>query len=105
MARFSFCRKWHISFQFEITAGYIDSILLRNYLVKLLCALAQYNLFQYTIISFCFLSSLFAALCHFAFEQTVFPLDAMSYVLIFLIGCFPLGLAFYAWDVALNMGI
>ena len=52
----------------------------------------------------CALTALGAALCHLAFEQTVWPRSAMEWLAILAQGLGPAGLAFFLWDAAMKRG-
>ncbi len=56
------------------------------------------------VCGFCFATSLLAALFHFAFETTQWPVSASGWWSLFLIGLLPTGLAFYAWDIGVKKG-
>ncbi len=52
----------------------------------------------------CALTALGAAAGHLAFEQTIWPADAMAWLLVLLQGFGPVGLAFYLWDDGMKHG-
>jgi drug/metabolite transporter (DMT)-like permease len=53
---------------------------------------------------FCTVTAILAALCHVAFEQTVWPQDAGQWLAVLLLGIGPVGLAFYVWDIGVKHG-
>lgn len=57
-----------------------------------------------TITGFCLVTAVLAALCHFAFEQTVWPTDALQWAAVVGLGLGPVGLAFYVWDMGVKQG-
>jgi drug/metabolite transporter (DMT)-like permease len=56
------------------------------------------------VAGFCLATSALSLLCHLAFEQTVWPSSATQWFAIVMLGIFPLGLAFYAWDRGVKFG-
>jgi drug/metabolite transporter (DMT)-like permease len=56
------------------------------------------------ITGFCLVTAVLAALCHFAFEQTVWPTDALQWAAVVGLGLGPVGLAFYVWDMGVKQG-
>jgi drug/metabolite transporter (DMT)-like permease len=53
---------------------------------------------------FCLLTALLSAICHLLLEETVLPVDAFQWISVLLLGLFPVGLAFYAWDFGVKHG-
>ncbi|WP_338103674.1 DMT family transporter [Pseudomonas typographi] len=84
-----------------------------GYAAALCCALvwSSYSVFNKryegapvsVIGGICGLVSLGGAICHMLFEQTVMP-DTQAAVAILLLGLGPVGLAFFAWDLATKSG-
>ncbi len=56
------------------------------------------------VAGFCLVTSLLSALCHLAFETTVWPASATQWLAILALGLGPVGLAFYAWDIGMKRG-
>jgi drug/metabolite transporter (DMT)-like permease len=56
------------------------------------------------VTGFCMVTSVLGLLCHLAFEQTVWPTSSGQWLAIILLGLFPLGLAFMAWDHGVKHG-
>ncbi len=56
------------------------------------------------VAGFCLATSGLAALCHLAFETTVWPDSASQWAAIVALGVGPLGAAFYLWDVGVKKG-
>lgn len=52
---------------------------------------------------FCIVTAILAALCHAAFEQTVWPQGA-EWLAVLGLGIGPVGLAFYVWDIGVKHG-
>ena len=88
------------------------------YLLGYLCALggavtwATYSVLSRRLASvpsdaitgFCLVTAVLAAICHFAFEQTVWPDSAWQWAAIVALGLGPVGLAFYVWDIGVKHG-
>jgi drug/metabolite transporter (DMT)-like permease len=53
---------------------------------------------------FCLATSALAFLCHMLLEQTVWPDDPRQWLAVALLGLFPVGLAFYGWDLGVKHG-
>ena len=56
------------------------------------------------ITGFCLVTAILAAVCHFAFEQTVWPNTAWQWAALLGLGPGPVGLAFYVWDIGVKQG-
>lgn len=56
-----------------------------------------------TVGGFCGVTAVLAALCHFAFERTLWP-SPMEWGALLLMGAGPTGLAFFVWDVGMKRG-
>ena len=56
------------------------------------------------ITGFCLVTAILAAVCHFAFEQTVWPNTAWQWAAVLGLGLGPVGLAFYVWDIGVKQG-
>lgn len=56
------------------------------------------------VAGFCLATSGLAALCHLAFETTVWPDSASQWAAIVALGLGPLGAAFYLWDIGVKRG-
>ena len=56
------------------------------------------------VAGFCLATSALAALCHLAFETTVWPTGAGQMAAIVGLGLGPVGLAFYVWDYGVKRG-
>jgi drug/metabolite transporter (DMT)-like permease len=56
------------------------------------------------VAGFCVATAVLSALCHFAFETTVAPANAMQWLAILGLGLGPVGLAFYVWDYGVKNG-
>ena len=56
------------------------------------------------VAGFCLVSAALAFMAHLAVEETRWPADAGGWMAITLLGIFPTGLAFYAWDIGVKRG-
>src|SRR5690349_2727959 len=56
------------------------------------------------VAGFCLVTAILAALCHLAFETTVWPQDRTQWLAVLLLGLGPVGLAFYVWDIGVKHG-
>ncbi|CAH1653701.1 Permease of the drug/metabolite transporter (DMT) superfamily [Hyphomicrobiales bacterium] len=56
------------------------------------------------VAGFCLATSLLSALCHLAFEVTVWPEFWSQWLAVVLLGIGPLGAAFYCWDFGVKRG-
>jgi drug/metabolite transporter (DMT)-like permease len=56
------------------------------------------------VAGFCLATALLAALCHVAFETTVWPAGIAQWLAIAALGIGPVGIAFYAWDIGVKRG-
>jgi len=56
------------------------------------------------VAGFCLGTALLSALCHLAFETTVWPETGVQWLAIAALGVGPVGAAFYAWDVGMKRG-
>jgi len=56
------------------------------------------------VAGFCLATAALAALCHVAFETTVWPANAGQWLAVAGLGIGPVGIAFYAWDIGVKRG-
>jgi drug/metabolite transporter (DMT)-like permease len=56
------------------------------------------------VAGFCLVTAILAALCHLAFETTVWPSHATEWFAVLGLGLGPVGAAFYVWDVGMKRG-
>ncbi len=56
------------------------------------------------VAGFCLATALLAAICHLAFETTVWPEHAGQWLAVLALGIAPVGIAFYAWDIGMKHG-
>jgi drug/metabolite transporter (DMT)-like permease len=56
------------------------------------------------VAGFCLATAALAALCHAAFETTVWPQTAGEWLAVAALGIGPVGIAFYAWDIGVKRG-
>ncbi|MEP9366087.1 EamA family transporter [Xanthobacter sp. VNH20] len=56
------------------------------------------------VAGFCLATALLAALCHLAWEETVWPADTVQWAAVAALGIGPVGIAFYAWDIGMKRG-
>ncbi len=57
-----------------------------------------------TVAGFCLATGVLSALCHMAFETTVWPQGAMEWGAVALLAALPVGLAFFTWDIGMKHG-
>lgn len=57
-----------------------------------------------TVGGFCAVTAVLAALCHMAFEQTLWPSGAMEWLGVIGLGLGPVGAAFFTWDYGTKHG-
>ena len=94
----------HVAFRAEYTVGYASAFG---------CAVtwAAYSVLSRrfgsvptdTVGGFCGVTAVLAALCHLAFERTVWP-SPVEWGVLLLMGLGPMGLAFFVWDVGMKRG-
>jgi drug/metabolite transporter (DMT)-like permease len=56
------------------------------------------------VAGFCLVTAVLAAICHVAFETTVWPSHAAEWLAVLGLGLGPVGAAFYVWDVGMKRG-
>jgi drug/metabolite transporter (DMT)-like permease len=56
------------------------------------------------VAGFCLITSALAVLCHLVFETTVWPATLGQWLAVLGLGLFPVGAAFYAWDLGVKRG-
>ena len=56
------------------------------------------------VAGFCLATAALAAVCHVAFEASVWPQGAGQWLAVAGLGAGPVGLAFYAWDIGMKQG-
>ena len=56
------------------------------------------------VAGFCLATAALAALCHFVFEETVWPTQTSQILAVIGLGVFPVGAAFYVWDHGVKRG-
>lgn len=56
------------------------------------------------VTGFCFATSVLAFICHFLFEQTIWPQTTFNWAMLILLGAGPVGAAFYLWDFGMKKG-
>lgn len=56
------------------------------------------------VAGFCLMTALLSALCHVFLEQTVWPAEASEWLSVAALGLFPVGLAFFTWDIGVKRG-
>jgi drug/metabolite transporter (DMT)-like permease len=56
------------------------------------------------VAGFCIVTAILAAICHLAFETTVWPSHAGEWLAVLGLGLGPVGAAFYVWDVGMKRG-
>ena len=56
------------------------------------------------VAGFCLVTAFLSAICHVAFETTVWPADALQWAAVLGLGLLPVGAAFYTWDYGVKHG-
>jgi drug/metabolite transporter (DMT)-like permease len=56
------------------------------------------------VVGFCLVTAILGALCHLAFEQTVWPSNTGEWLAVLALGIGPVGAAFYVWDIGMKRG-
>ncbi|MFO1089038.1 MAG: EamA family transporter [Hyphomicrobiales bacterium] len=56
------------------------------------------------VVGFCMATAVLSALCHLAFETTVWPASAGAWLAVLGLGLLPVGAAFYTWDYGVKHG-
>lgn len=56
------------------------------------------------VAGFCLVTAALAALVHMAIETTLWPDSAVQWLSVVALGLFPVGAAFYAWDIGMKRG-
>lgn len=56
------------------------------------------------VAGFCLATAVLSLLCHVLFEQTVLPSSPFEWLMVLLLGAFPVGLAFFVWDHGVKHG-
>jgi drug/metabolite transporter (DMT)-like permease len=56
------------------------------------------------VAGFCLMTALLSALCHVFLEQTIWPAGTTEWLSVAALGLFPVGLAFFTWDVGVKRG-
>lgn len=56
------------------------------------------------VTGFCFATCVLAFVCHFLFEQSVWPETSFSWAMLISLGLGPVGAAFYLWDFGMKKG-
>lgn len=57
-----------------------------------------------TVAGFCLATAALSAVCHLAFEETVWPRGTTQWAAVVGLGLFPVGLAFFVWDHGVKRG-
>lgn len=53
---------------------------------------------------FCIMTAILSAICHFLLEDTVLPATNLQWLSVLALAVFPVGLAFFTWDVGVKRG-
>lgn len=56
------------------------------------------------VAGFCLVTALLSAICHVAFESTVWPANTLQWTAVIGLGLLPVGAAFYSWDYGVKHG-
>lgn len=56
------------------------------------------------VAGFCLMTALLSAICHVFMEETVWPVAATEWASVLALALFPIGLAFFTWDIGVKRG-
>lgn len=56
------------------------------------------------VVGFCLATAALSVACHLALEETIWPAGAGEWAAVGLLGLFPVGLAFFVWDIGVKRG-
>lgn len=56
------------------------------------------------VAGFCLVTAILGAVCHFLFEQTLWPANTGEWLAVLALGLGPVGAAFYVWDIGMKRG-
>ncbi|WP_428521699.1 aromatic amino acid exporter YddG [Roseibium sp.] len=56
------------------------------------------------VAGFCLMTSLLSVVCHLIWEETVWPQDMLEWGSVIALALFPVGLAFFTWDIGVKRG-
>ncbi len=56
------------------------------------------------VVGFCLATAVLSAICHVALEETVWPSGGVEWLAVVMLGLFPVGLAFFVWDIGVKKG-
>jgi drug/metabolite transporter (DMT)-like permease len=56
------------------------------------------------VFGFCLATAVLSAACHLLLEESVWPATGIEWLAVALLGLFPVGLAFFVWDVGVKRG-
>ncbi|MEJ8474876.1 DMT family transporter [Roseibium algae] len=56
------------------------------------------------VAGFCIVTALLSVLCHLLLEKTIWPSQASEWLSVAALGFFPVGLAFFTWDIGVKRG-
>lgn len=56
------------------------------------------------VAGFCLMTSLLSILCHVGLEETIWPANLSEWACVAALGLFPVGLAFFTWDIGVKRG-
>lgn len=56
------------------------------------------------VAGFCLMTSLLSVVCHFLWEETIWPQDMLEWGSVIALALFPVGLAFFTWDIGVKRG-
>ncbi|WP_299477825.1 DMT family transporter [uncultured Roseibium sp.] len=56
------------------------------------------------VAGFCLTTAFLSAICHLALEETVLPASALEWASVVALALFPVGLAFFTWDIGIKRG-
>ncbi len=56
------------------------------------------------VAGFCLMTAVLSAVCHIILEETVWPAGILEWLSVAALGLFPVGLAFFTWDIGVKRG-
>jgi drug/metabolite transporter (DMT)-like permease len=57
-----------------------------------------------TVTVFCLATSVLSLIAHLGFEDTIWPMGALGWAAVVALGVFPVGAAFFTWDIGVKKG-
>jgi drug/metabolite transporter (DMT)-like permease len=102
---FLFLGRSDMAFTAHFIMGYLSALA-----CAIICALYSVLSRRYAhipteaVTGFCLVTSLLSFVCHVLFEQTILPQNLNEWLAVLGLGLFPVGLAFFVWDIGCKRG-